>query len=195
MKTRDTGAVAHKTEKLTLSQYVAQGYKVITKAVYLNTKNVKLADVLVIKKGENAVFLPGVVADKNVPDTIHLTLDEYIRLGYEVVRDKVQLYTNEAGIGVANLVLVKKGQKPEYLKGVYAKDTNVPGGRRYRAGKTHEDGGEKTTEAKKAAQKKRAKSKSHEATTHHHGTGAGTTGQSSAEKARLGSGQTKKDHQ
>jgi hypothetical protein len=112
--------------------------------------------------------------------------------GYTIA--KTRLYTTEAGIGAANLMLVKKGEKPVYLDGVFAKDPNVPGGRHYHADKTNKDGGDKSLEAKKAAQKARARAKSHAATIHHHGTGAGTTGQSSVEKARLGAGLTKKDH-
>jgi hypothetical protein len=158
---KETNKGQKKTQKLTLAQYVQMGYTVKTKAVYLDDKDVKLADV-VVRKGDHAVFLPGVIANKNVPDTAHLTLAEYVRLGYAVETKK--LYVSEAGLPAADVLVKKPGERSVYLNGIFGKDALVPGGKRHRFGETAKHG--VSPETRKAnARAKSARANNHQATT------------------------------
>ena len=121
----------------------------------------------------------------------HPRLARLISEGYTV---KVRrFYVSEAGLPAADLILEKRGAKPEYLNNVYGKDPNVPGGRKHRFGKTEKDtsGGstlrhEKNKEAKKEHNRRAALNKGS-------GAGAGSSGgASSVEKSGLGAGKTKK---
>jgi hypothetical protein len=133
---------------------------------------------------------------KEYEPTKNLDILLFLRQGY--TWEKTTLSTNERGWMLADVTLTKDGQVKKFV-GINAMDT--PAGRKA----LHDIAvAEKevpivkksklSTAAIKAAHKKHLREKSFEATKHHHGTGAGSTGQSSAEKARLGSGVTKKDN-
>ena len=121
----------------------------------------------------------------------------YLRQGYEWT--KTVLYPHKKnGFLLADVTLTKHGQAKTFV-GVNAMDT--PEGRKA----LHDiaTAEEKVPVAKKtkaatatikAKHKAALRAKSFAATNHHRGTGAGTTGQSSAEKSRLGTGVTKKDN-
>ena len=123
---------------------------------------------------------------------INPKLAQLLKEGY-TVQGEPRFYLSEAGLPAADLRLFKKGQKPVYLKGVYGKDENVPGGAKHRFGKTEKKNGNVSLESLKAAQKAKARAKSVSATDHHRGTSQKDR-DGSAKGAGLGAGKTKKDH-